>query len=139
MPTIKTKKEMNLPELIEWAAKNKVANQIFRADKQLMNIQFDNHGDFKTYGFTSIDTTFTVETEEPITEDTVLDAVVIVRRQISPYGGESTHVCRKGNVSINQVLSLQPNNSQFVYLEIHLMKNDRIDQLIWTKEKGLVE
>ncbi|MEX5937669.1 hypothetical protein [Mammaliicoccus sciuri] len=139
MPTIKTKKEMNLVELIEWARKNKVTNQIFRADKQLMNIQFDNHGDFKTYGFTGIDTTFTVEVDEEITEDTVLDAVVIVRKQISPYDRESTHVCRKGNVSINQVLSLQPNNSRFVYLEIYLMKNDRIDRLIWTKEKGLVE
>ncbi|MCD8896563.1 hypothetical protein [Mammaliicoccus sciuri] len=79
MPTIKTKKEMNLPELIEWAGKNKVTNQIFRADKQLMNIQFDNHGDFKTYGFTGIDTTFKVEVEEEITEDTVFEHIIEVR------------------------------------------------------------
>lgn len=146
MPTIKTKKEMNLPELIEWGWKNieQVEGKEFKSNVRdsfgkysTVYFSVDGYG-FKTDGISHKDT-FTVETEEEITEDTVLDAVVIVRKQISPYDRESTHVCRKGNVSVNQVLSLQPNNSRFVYLEIHLMKNDRIDQLIWTKEKGLVE
>lgn len=69
MVKIKIKKTMNLPQLIEWAWENGIKNKIIRADKQLMNIQFDEHGDFKTYGFTGIDTTFTVEVEEEITED----------------------------------------------------------------------
>ncbi|MCJ1785209.1 hypothetical protein [Mammaliicoccus sciuri] len=138
MPTIKKIVRMNLPELIEWGWKNDIKKATYRSENGLsVNFSFDGKAVIG-YAFSKADT-FTVEVEEPITEDTVLGAVVIVRKQISPYDRESTHVCRKGNVSINQVLSLQPNNSRFVYLEIHLMKNDRIDQLIWTKEKGLVE
>lgn len=139
MPTIKTKKEMNLPELIEWIWENEIEYKRFISDCVKGKVFVSKYGKITTACGIGKTDTFTVEIEEEITEDTVLDAVVIVRRHISPYGGESTHVCRKGNVSINQVLSLQPNNSRFVYLEIHLMKNDRIDQLIWTKEKGLVE
>ncbi|MBN6755888.1 hypothetical protein [Staphylococcus saprophyticus] len=73
---IKTKKQLNLPQLIEWAWENKIKSHIIRADKQLMNIQFDEHGDFRTYGFTGIDTTFTIEIEEEITEDTVFKKLI---------------------------------------------------------------
>ncbi|MBF0793329.1 hypothetical protein [Mammaliicoccus lentus] len=137
MPTIKVKKEMNLVELIEWVMENKIKDKRYVSNNHYI-VAFDKVG-FLQNSTLPLDEKFTLEVKEEITEDTVLDAVVIVRRQISIYGGESTHACRKGNVSINQVLSLQPNNSQFVYLEIHLMKNDRIDKLIWTKEKGLIK
>lgn len=140
MPTIKKIVRMNLTELIEWGFRNNIENESYKTnDAEGYELYFDAYGTPRFSSFVNKHDTFTVEIEEPITEDTVLDAVVIVRKQISPYDRESTYVCRKDNVSINQVLSLQPNNSRFVYLEIHLMKNDRIDQLIWTKEKGLVE
>lgn len=139
MPTIKRKVEMILPQLIEWAKNNEIKDRMFLT-KDSYCVGFDRHGYiyFNSSLTMPLNQVFTVEVEEEITMDTVLDAIVIVRRQISILGNESTHVCRKGNVSINQVLIQQPNNSQFVYLEIHLMENDRIDRLIWTKEKGLV-
>lgn len=65
---IKQKKQLDLPQLIEWAAKNKIKNQIFRADKQLMNVEFYKSGDFETFGFTGIDTIFTVEVEKKLTK-----------------------------------------------------------------------
>ncbi len=75
MPTIKTKKEMNLPELIEWAWNNTkaVENKIFESDNigcygHYSKIYFSNDGHgFYTDGVTDKDT-FTVEVEEEITD-----------------------------------------------------------------------
>ena len=128
---IKTKKEMNLPELIDWAGKNKVMNQIFRADKQLMNVQFDNHGDFKTYGFTGIDTIFTIEVEEEITEDTKL---FLVSRCIGEFG--SVHYLYD-TTTINSRLKNLPKDCKITHFYIE--NKDKELVLIWTKEKGLVE
>lgn len=131
MPTIKTKKEMTLPQLIEWAGNNKVTNQIFRADKQLMNIQFDEDGDFKTYGFAGIDTTFTVEVEEPIIEDMKFH---IVERFISSYENKYKYTTHH-NKSIKDILKDRPPHVEttHIYAEID---NDLV--LIWRDGK-LVE
>ncbi|MCD8920918.1 hypothetical protein K2V69_09420 [Staphylococcus gallinarum] len=83
---IKTKKQLNLPQLIEWAWENGISNKIIRADKQLMNIEFDEHGDFRTYGFTGIDTIFTIEVEELINETTRFEMLAEIDGTNTIYG-----------------------------------------------------
>ncbi|MEK4394387.1 hypothetical protein MHH94_10125 [Mammaliicoccus sp. FSL K6-3158] len=131
MPTIKTKKEMNLPELIEWAEKNKVTNQIFRADKQLMNIQFDEDGDFKTYGFTGNDTTFTVEVE--IAKCTKVPKLLAIFKY-----NERTYSEIHENKSINEILQLDRKLENSFTRSIHMFENDETLTLIWRDGK-LVE
>lgn len=77
MPTIKTKKEMNLAELIEWGwdNKDKVQGKNFKSNVKdvfgnysIVQFSVDSYG-FKTDGVARNDT-FTVEVEEEITEKT---------------------------------------------------------------------
>ena len=69
---IKTKKEMNLPQLIEWAMENNIKDTIFLT--KTYSVGFDIHGFIYFNSSTTIplDTVFTVEIEEEITEDTKL-------------------------------------------------------------------
>src|SRR5690606_26077247 len=80
---IKTKKEMNLPQLIErgWKNKEQIERKEFKSNVRdscgnYSTVQFsvDGYG-FKTDGVSHKDT-FTVEIEEEITEDTVLPRLV---------------------------------------------------------------
>lgn len=79
MPTIKTKKEMNLPELIEWGWKNEIKKRSFTSNDDKVTANFEDMGRFIADNFTSSDVTFTVEIEEPITEDTVFKHMIEVR------------------------------------------------------------
>ncbi|MHC3758868.1 hypothetical protein ACYDLZ_06455 [Staphylococcus succinus] len=128
---IKTKKQLNLPQLIEWACENKIKNQIIRADKQLVNVQFDGDGDFRTFGFTDIETTFTVEVEEEITEDTKLD---LVERFIGGMG----YACytSHGDITIKECLKHTPR--EFTTTHFYIENDDRDLLLIWRDGK-LVE
>jgi hypothetical protein len=123
---IKQKKQLDLPQLIEWAAKNKIKNQIFRADKQLMNVEFYKSGDFETFGFTGIDTIFTVEVEEKINEDTEFEFLILIEdfnpKFISP----------KRNKSINEA-----GVNRACTLEIHAYIDGEF-KLIWTRDKGVM-
>ncbi|MEJ7219697.1 hypothetical protein [Staphylococcus gallinarum] len=122
---IKTKKQLNLPQLIEWAWENGIKNKIIRADKQLMNIQFDEHGDFKTYGFTGIDTTFTVEVEEDVTEDTVIPKMLEMYRDATSNFAAEIYI----NQSINSVIE----NAEV--LTLHIVNDDGTHTLIWRDGK----
>lgn len=128
---IKTKKQMNLPQLIEWAWENKIKNQIIRADKQLMNIHFDEHGDFRTYGFTGIDTIFTITTEEEITEDTVIPKIVEI--DLCGYD-QHEDIFMQENKSINQIL----NEDEVKNRAFYILNDDLTMTLIWRDGK-LVE
>lgn len=69
---IKTKKQLNLPQLIEWAMGNNVDNSIFIGKKNLYNVGFNKNGlmYFNTTKPIPTGEIFTVEVEEEITEDT---------------------------------------------------------------------
>jgi hypothetical protein len=130
---IKTKKQLNLPQLIEWAWENKIKSHIIRADKQLMNIQFDEHGDFRTYGFTGIGTTFTVEVEEEITEDTVLGKAIEVYSD--KYDDFLATSCE--GKSLKDILDSNVGNDTKTE-KIYLFNDDDTMTLIWRDGK-LVE
>ena len=73
---IKTKKEMNLPELIEWGFKNDIKEKSFIAyecvEDQRHEVHFNALGIPKFSAFIKKSNTFTVEVEEEITLTTPL-------------------------------------------------------------------
>lgn len=130
MPTIKTKKEMNLPELIEWGWKNieQVRGKVFKSHIK------DMFGDYSTVQFSvdgyafktdrvSYNATFTVEIEEPITEDTMIPHLYDLL--------ENNSLCRWSPTTISD---LKTSKSRAFYI----MNDDMTMTLIWRDGK-LVE
>ena len=82
---IKTKKQLNLPQLIEWAWDNDVKGETFYARETGMeNVHFNTSGraEFSDVHQFSSDDYFTVEVEEEVTEDTKLGKAIEVTRRI---------------------------------------------------------
>ncbi|MBU0437009.1 hypothetical protein [Staphylococcus succinus] len=90
---IKTKKQLNLPQLIEWGFDNpkEVESKVFESDNidyfwNTANVQFSNDGcGVRVSSSVSVDDLFTVEVEEEITEDTRLDKLVVRYRNDDIY------------------------------------------------------
>ena len=94
MVTIKRKVEINLPQFIAWAVDNHITGSFYannRANAKIIRFEFgrivSSHGDLRSHD------TFTVEVEEEITEDTVLDEMLLV------YDNGVTHIAENKNLS----------------------------------------
>ena len=73
---IKTKKQLNLPQLIEYVWDNDVKGENFPTDQnEEAGIYFATNSDFmmNNADYIRYNNTFTVEVEEEITEDTVIE------------------------------------------------------------------
>ena len=123
MPTIKRKVEMNLPQLIEWGWKNEIKKRSFISNDGKVTADFEDMGQFITDYYVSSDVTFTVEIEEPITEDTVISEMLTI------YDEGITHLTN--NKSLNDLIE---NNLKSAYI----MNDDLRLILIWRDGK-LVE
>ncbi|VEV88660.1 hypothetical protein [Staphylococcus phage Stab23] len=129
MVKIKTKKQLNLPQLIEWAWKNieQVEGKEFKSNVRdsfdnYSTVQFSVDGcGFKTQWVTNSDI-FTVEVEKEIDEDTVIPKMLVIGRF---DGYEEVY---------NQKLS---SFSQHL-LSAYLIHDDGFMELIYDEEKGLV-
>lgn len=131
---IKTKKHLNLPQLIEWGFNNDVTNQYFRANDARGNISevyFNVTGLPQFSSMVDKQDTFTVEVEEEITEDTEL---FLVERFTDSEGNICYQRHRKGSIKNN----IENNPSYFKTTHIYTEVNEELI-LIWTREKGLVE
>lgn len=74
---IKTKKQMNLPQLIEWLLKSGHRNYIAISDMG-NTVTLSRGGAIKiSFGTFFPEETFTVEVEEEITEDTLIPKLVV--------------------------------------------------------------
>lgn len=82
MVKIKRKVEMTLPELIAWAWKNDVKGKSFNSKKQINALHFDMYGGIQTHCGIEKNDAFTVETEEEITENTVIFRLLEARNAI---------------------------------------------------------
>ena len=71
---IKRKVEMNLPQLIEWAMDNDVTDRMFLTENSYC-VGFDRHGFiyFNSSRTMPLYQTFTVEVEEEVNGETILD------------------------------------------------------------------
>ena len=123
---IKTKKEMNLPELIEWGFENDVTNTWYRAsnvEEYILEVFFDATGLPQFSNTVNKNDTFTVEVEEPITENTVFELMIEI---IDGYQN-----CLWERASVED---WKDEDSK----EFHAYIDGKF-KLIWTKEEGLVE
>lgn len=82
---IKTKKQLNLPQLIEWLLKSGYRN--YTANSNMGNIvTLSRYGAIQfSLGTFFPEETFTVEVEEEVTEDTRLDKLVVRYRNDDIY------------------------------------------------------
>lgn len=119
---IKTKKEMNLPELIEWAWYSGIDNKTYTSPKG-SEISFDEYGDIVDVYRIEPNDVFTIEVEEELKEDTKISKLY----HLTEYGFSVVTYTR----SIEEA---KGNSSEAFYI----MNDDLTMTLIWTKEKGLV-
>lgn len=135
MVKIKTKKEMNLPELIEWGLKNGITSKEYTCDNKdgYKSVIFDLGGKvhlnrFQTY---LADDKYEVEIEKEITEDTEIPK--IAELNLCGYDRHE-ELFMNENKSIKQLLNeVETNNKAF-----YIMNDDLTMALIWKNGK-LVE
>ncbi|MDW4456688.1 hypothetical protein QI052_02575 [Staphylococcus saprophyticus] len=133
MVKIKQKKQLNLPQLIEWALENGIKNTYYVSENRHI-VTFDENG-FLENATLPLNAIFTVKVEEEITEDMKLD--FLLDHFINPYGqhyvGDIHH-----NRSINDVLE-ENDEMEIATNSIHLFdKETKEFKLIWRDGK-LVE
>lgn len=128
MPTIKRKVEMNLVGLLEWAWENEIKNKDFESSNTdcacIVEVSFDDEGDFDSDYYVSKDDYFTVEIKEEITEDTKINNLC--------------HLTIFGFTSVTRTRSINDAKDDHS-VAFYIMNDDHTMTLIWTKEKGLVD
>lgn len=125
---IKRKVQKNLPQLIEWLLKSGYRN--YTANSDMGNTVTLSRGGAIQFSIGTFfpEETFTVEVEEEITLDTVFEEILLIVNNglgIEVYS----------NYSINDVLS----NNEGYYEETVMLILKPDPEVIWTREKGLVE
>lgn len=129
---IKTKKQLNLPQLIEWAWDNPKSSRNKRFVSENKEFPYVNqYVIFNEVGYAEIENSycygrndlFTVEVEEEITEDTEIKHLV--------YIDDNNDIEVLSNFTIRE---LKGND----FKEYHAYIDGEF-KLIWTREKGLVE
>ncbi|PTG23398.1 hypothetical protein [Staphylococcus chromogenes] len=135
MVKIKTKKEMNLPELIQWGWKNGEEQRIFRGSKY-GSVCFNDDGWVIIETAIEQDETFEVEIEQEITEETVIFRLLEVRNAIPSNKTEwkDLKILKSylyGNHSISEI-----KNEYSV--AIYMLNDDMTMTLIW-RNGGMVE
>ena len=127
MPTIKTKKEMNLPQFISWAVDNHITGSFYANNRvNAKKIRFEFGRIVSSQGELRSHDTFTVEVEEQVDENTELTALV----ELSSRGLlGNTRLYRYH--SINDVIDNQS-------VAFYILNDDQTMDLIWKNGK-LVE
>ncbi|MEP9851522.1 hypothetical protein ABDK10_02375 [Staphylococcus aureus] len=131
MVKIKQKKTMNLPQLIEWAQDNieEATKKVYRVNENEVlgdHVRFTEvYSDLEVrlHGYIPFDTTFTVEVEEELTEDTEFKKLICL--DVDDKYIIYDNVC---------VLDFDEDRVRAIYIP----NDDLTMTLIWTKEKGMV-
>lgn len=135
MVKIKVKKEMTLPELIQWGWKNGEEQRIFHGSKYGA-VCFNDDGWVIIETAIEQDETFEVEVEEEITEETVISRLLEVRNAVPSKKTEwkDLKIFKSyiyGNHSISEI-----KNEYSV--AIYILNDDMTMTLIW-RNGGMVE
>ena len=88
----------------------------------------------RLHGYIPFDTTFTVEVEEEITEDTKIPKSLAIFEHNGNLYSEMHN-----NKNINDILKMDIKVKTSNTKTIHMVNDDGTHTLIWTNEKGLVE
>lgn len=137
---IKRERQVRLDELLQIVWSKGITNQKFLLHHPNKNEEYaylfingKGYCHFGNMEFFNKEHLFTITEEVEITEDTKLDVVVVY----DEYSGNKNHIGRVFRTSIIQLKNLHSNgNIKFIYLQ-----NDdgSIGELIWDKERGLVD
>ena len=128
---IKRKKQLNLPQLIEWAQDNieEATKKVYRVNENEVlghHVRFTEvYSDLEVrlHGYIPFDSTFTVEVEEEITERTVIPEM------LSIYNKGISHL--NNNKSLNGLIKTNLKSA-------YILNDDLTMTLIWRDGK-LVE
>ncbi len=130
MMKTKTKKEMSLHELIQWAWDNDVKNRSFTGTCG-GEVDFDRAGLCHS-DLIEPDETFTVEVEEKITEDTILPSLLVIHKDEDYIG--ATHWKYRSIRSLKEKLV----SSDIKPMAFYVLHHDASMMLIY-KSGGMVE
>ncbi|WP_426443902.1 hypothetical protein [Staphylococcus xylosus] len=139
MVKIKSKKQMNLPQLIEWAMENEIKDKMFLT-KNSYCVGFDRHGYiyFNSQKTIPPNQTFTVEVEEELTEDTVIPKLLTTFETINVKNKVRYQRVRiDENYTIKLMLNITEVHREPVET-LHIVNDDGTHTLIWRDGK-LVE
>lgn len=128
---IKTTKQLTLPQLIEWAQDNieEATKKVHRVNENEVlgdHVRFTEvYSDLEVrlHGYIPFDTTFTVEVEEEITEDTIIKGLVEFGND-----GYGPHFFQCSGSSINE-------QKDFDSEAFYIMNDDKTMTLIWKNGK----
>ena len=145
---IKTKKQLNLPQLLEWAWDNPKSSRNKRFVSENKEFPYVNqYVIFNEVGYAEIENSycygrndlFTVEVEEEITEDTEIPKLMTTFKKTCLEGGIGYQRVRiDENYPIKLMLNRAETHGESVET-LHIVNDDGTHTLIWTHEKGLVE
>ncbi|HGH0824165.1 TPA: hypothetical protein ACJHIC_000416 [Staphylococcus pseudintermedius] len=127
----KTKKEMTLPQLIEWAWENSIKHKEFTGSRNGM-VEFDFRGWVRT-DLIEPDEFFEVEVEEEITEDTKIPT--LIELFVSGYG-QIIHTYYR--TSIRETIGEVVKGVDALPKAFYILNDDMTMTLIW-KDGELVE
>lgn len=118
MVKLKRKIEMNLYELINWAWNNDIRDKRYESVKGLDTVYFNQFGIVQLYESINSEDVFIIETEEEITEETLLPKILAL------YDGTLPEIL------INErIENIDLNKEDTVYL----MEGDTNLTLVWKK------
>ena len=126
---IKTKKEMNLPQLIEWGWDNDITNKEYicnEYEKKSVIFNLSGWAEFSDEFSYNPHDTFTVEIEEEITEDTKIPKLIEIG-----IGDLLGYSAVNKDISISEITDKQS-------LTLYILNDDLTMTLIW-KNGELVE
>lgn len=116
LKTIKTTKQMRLDELIKYVWDNSVNEKRVFLGNHGQRVVFDNVGGFYPSGYAySPDSTFTVEIEEPITEDTVFETLVEIQKDEQVNLWFDTNIVTYRNAGTSKFYALINGKLELVY------------------------
>ncbi|WP_438329353.1 hypothetical protein [Staphylococcus pseudintermedius] len=127
----KTKKEMNLHELIQWAWENDVKGKTFKSNRG-KKVKFYSIGGFNVMEPIWGHDIFNVEVEEEITEDTILPSLLVVHKDEDYIG--ATHWKYRSIRSLKEKLV----SSDIKPMAFYVLHHDASMTLIY-KSGGMVE
>ena len=135
MKTIKRERQVRLDELLKYVWDNEITSTKFNGSGKY-NIYVDSAGEIDVDAISYIAETdlFTITEEVDITEDTVIDLAY----RIETEKGWKTF--DKHGVTINKIIDTYKKHINVYLGFIYLLNDDcGIGDLIWTKERGLID
>lgn len=134
---IKTKKQLSLPQLIEYAWDNGIKNKHY-VSKNRYIVTFDKIG-FLESSTLPLDEIFTVEAEEEITEDTVIPKLMTTFKKTylqDDFGYQRVRIDE--NYPIKRMLNRAEAHEEPIET-LHVVNDDGTHTLIWRDGKLIKE